>query len=167
MASFVPYFESQSTRTVQFLYAISLTLMLVACGAGGGDSSSDGGGNAVGDNSAGGVSLGGRAVPGYTVQAARMSAAIAGQPLTIRITVTPDAGQPLPTSVEGWAGGEFDASASPITATPVPGLPGVYEVVIPVPDPLPAGWAAWTRLRIVDGSVLELGRDDFQLSTTP
>lgn len=149
-------------RTLLFLAVISSTLVLSACGAGGGGE----GDVSTAPNSPppGGVSLGARAVPGYTVQAARMSAVTAGQPVTIRITVTPDAGQPLPTSVEGWAGGEFDASVAPIIATAVDGQAGVYEAAIPVPDPLPLDWAAWTRLRLADGSVLELGRDDFHFA---
>ena len=153
------------------LFGVTLLsiLVLCSCGGGGGGSSDETANNVhpVNPPPAGGVDLGSRAVPGYTVQAARMSAVLAGQPITIRIVVTPVADQPLPDSVEGWASSEFDAMAVAIPATAVADQPGVYEASIPLSDPLPTTCAFWTRLRLADGSVLELGREDFRLSAAP
>ena len=164
-------------RSLLFFLTISSALVLAGCGGGGDSADGAGGGNPNPPPPANGVSLGSRAVPGYSVQAVRMSAVVAGQPVTIRFTVTPVAGQPLPLSVEGWASSGFDASVAPITATAVASLaaatpteatpPGVYDAVIPLADPLPTACAIWARLRLTDGSVLELGRDDFVLSAAP
>ena len=164
-------------RSFLFFVAVSSALVLGGCGGGGDSADGAGGGNPDTPPPANGVSLGSRAVPGYSVQAVRMSPVVAGQPVTIRFTVTPVAGQPLPLSVEGWASSGFDASVASINATAVASLasptlteitpPGVYDAVIPLADPLPAACAIWARLRLTDGSVLELGRDDFLLSAAP
>ena len=169
-------------RTLLFIVAVSSALVLGGCGGGGDSADGAGGGNPNTPPPANGVSLGSRAVPGYSVQAVRMSPVVAGQPVTIRFTVTPVAGLPLPLSVEGWASSGFDASVAPINATAVASLAaahqtgatlaeatpsGVYDAVIPLADPLPTACAIWARLRLSDGSVLELGRDDFLLSAAP
>ena len=147
-------------RTRHLLIILGFCWLVAACGSGGG------GGTGAGETPTAGP--GQRSVPGYVLAAERRSALVAGAPCTLRVTVSPAAGQQAITTMEVWLGlNEYAVPASTIPATPVPGAADTWDVTTTLPSPLPADATMWLRLTTVDGSVLEVGRDAFQLSTLP
>ncbi|MBA3937390.1 MAG: hypothetical protein H0X38_08000 [Planctomycetes bacterium] len=147
------------TQIMTFLLSVGAVGLLASCGAGGGGASvSQAGGGSQG--SAPGAVLGERAVPGYTLRAHRVSTAADGT-ITVRVHVTPDAGQPLPTAVTCWIAGDYVADASTSPAAVVAGTTDEFEVMLVMPQPLPADAAVWVRLTFPDGTVLEVGRAAF------
>ncbi len=145
--------------------AIPILIALASCGvvkqgAGAGD---DGGPSST--SAATSATLGERAVPGYILSAEHLSGITPGQPCSVRVTVTPDAGQPAAASLEVWLGTTaYDPTAAVVAATPVPGRTGVYDVTLDLPPSLPVDATVWLRLTSVDGAVLEVGRDAFPLA---
>jgi hypothetical protein len=150
------------SRMRHLLVVLGFCWLITACGSGGGGTGT-GAGETPTTNGPGQ-----RSVPGYTIAATRRSALVAGAPCTVRVTVTPESGQQAITAVEVWLGlNEYAAPASTTPATPVSGMATTWDVVTTLPNPLPADATVWLRLTTADGSVLEVGRDAFQLSTLP
>lgn len=150
----------------QYLLGVALGCLLTACGGGGGDP----GAPAAGGGGAGGAPAAPvtRSVPGYTVGVTRLTALLAGQPCTVQITLTADAGQPAVQSLAGWLGTDaYAAPGSTIAATPVSGVADTWQIVVTVPDPIPAAATVWLRLTAADGSVMEVGRNAFELARLP
>ncbi len=139
------------------VFAAAIVALLASCGAGGGGAS---GGSAPGPSA--GAALGERAVPGYTLRARRVSTAADGT-ITVRVHVTPDAGHPLPTAVTCWIAGDYRAEASTSPAALAAGMNDEFEVMLAMPQPLPADAAVWVRLTFPDGTVLEVGRAAFPI----
>ncbi len=150
------------SRTPRLLVILGFCWLVAACGSGGG-----GGGGAGGGATSTVDGPGQRAVPGFTISAKRSSELTAGAPCTIRVTIAPDSGQAV-SAVEIWLGlNEYAAPASTTPATPVTGLANTWDITTTLPSPLPPDATLWLRLTTVDGSVIEVGRDAFQLATLP
>ncbi len=132
-------------------------LILTACGSGGGGGGGDSESPAPETGSA---ALGSRAVPGGSVTVTKSGPSTAGRQ-SFRVTLVSD---PLPTDVRTWIGTEYDPAATGMAAVPVAGSPGVYDIALSVPSPLPAQAHVWVRMVHADGSVIETGHDDFRLS---
>ncbi len=149
-------------RALLLVLAIPTLIALAACGIvkQGAGAGVDGGGG--GPSSA---SLGERAVPGYAISVDHLSEIHPGQPCSVRVTVSPDAGESAVASLEVWLGTTtYDPSAATLAALPVPGLIGDYDVTVDLPASLPVDATVWIRLTTVDGAVLEVGRDAFPLA---
>jgi hypothetical protein len=148
------------------LVGAALACLLAACGGGGGDpgaAAAPGGG--AGGTPAAPVT---RSVPGYTVGASRLSALQAGQPCTVQVSLTADPGQAAVQSLAGWLGSDTYAQpGTTIAATPVAGLADTWRIVVAVPDPLPPSATVWLRITTADGSVMEVGRNAFELAGIP
>lgn len=143
------------------LIVTGLCLALAGCGGGGGG----GGGTSAlltGDGP------GQRAVPGYVLSAEKRSAAVAGAPLTVRVTIVPQSGSQAITGVQVWLGlNEYAKPASTTPAVPVTGHANTWDVTTTLPSPLPADATLWLRLTTADGSIIEVGQDAFQIATLP
>lgn len=148
---------------------LPLLLALISCGllagCGGG-----GGGEGVADTGAPPtVAIAAqRSVPGYAIGVERRSTITAGAPCTVRLAISPEAGQPAITGVEVWLG--VDSYTAPVAtsqAIPVAGAANTWEVSTVLPDPLPTDATVWLRLTAADGSVMEIGRDAFRLAELP
>lgn len=144
------------------LIVTGLCLALAGCGGGGGGGGTSAGSAPTGDGP------GQRAVPGYVLSAEKKSAAIAGAPLTVRVTIAPQSGSQAITGVQVWLGlNEYAEPASTTSATRVAGYDNTWDVTTTLPSPLPADATLWLRLTTADGSVIEVGRDAFQVATLP
>ena len=146
------------------LAIIGFCCLATACGSGGGNG---GGAGAGTEPPATGDGPGQRVVPGFSIVAKRQSALDAGAPCIVRVTITPDSGQVI-TAVRVWLGlNEYAEPASTTPATVVTGLANTWDVTTTVPNPLPADATVWLRLITADGSIIEVGRDAFLLTTLP
>lgn len=147
-----------STR--HLLAIFGFCCLVTACGGGAGGGG-DAGVRPTGDGP------GQRAVPGFAIAVARTSTLVAGSPCTLRVTITPQSGQTI-TAVEVWLGlNDHAAPASTTPATPVQGMANTWDVATTLPNPIPADATIWLRLTTADGSIIEAGRDSFQLATLP
>ncbi len=144
-----------SPQIMTWAFAAGSACLLASCGTGGGGAT---GGSANGSSSS--AVLGERAVPGYTLRANRLSTAADGT-ITVRVKVMPDDGQPLPASVTCWISGDYTSGASTSPAVLVAGTTDEFDVILMVPQPLPADAAVWVRINLPDGTVLEVGRSAF------
>ncbi len=154
--------EAAMHRIALVSFVSVLCLVIAACGASGGGAGGSGGATATDDGP------GRRAVPGYTLSAAKRSAATAGAPLTVRVTIAPEAGSQAITGVQVWLGAnEYAEPASTASAAPVAGLANTWDITTTLPSPLPEEATLWLRLTTADGSVIEVGRDAFQIATLP
>lgn len=148
-----------STR--HLLTILGFCCLVTACGGGAGGTDASPGETPSGEGP------GQRAVPGFTIAAERRSTLVAGAPCAVRLTIAPQSGQTI-TAVEVWLGlNDYTAPASTTTATTVAGLANTWDVTTTLPNPLPADATVWLRLTTADGSIIEVGRDAFQLATLP
>ncbi len=125
-------------------------------------------GSGAGADGGGGSSsalLGERAVPGYALSVTRLSEIHPGQSCTVRVTVTPDSGQPAPARLEVWLGTTtYDSTATTSAAMPITSAANAYDVTVALPASLPTDAVVWIRLTTVDGAVIEAGREAFPLA---
>jgi hypothetical protein len=151
-------------NTRHLLAILAFCCLATACGGGAGGGSNSGAGAGVPPTSDG---PGQRSVPGFTIAAERRSALTAGAPCIVRVTIKPDSGQAI-AGVQVWLGlNEYAEPASTTPATAVTGLANTWDVTTTLPSPLPAEATIWLRLTTADGSIIEVGRDAFQLATLP
>ena len=151
-------------RLFAIVSSFTALFMLAACGTGGGSTGQSDGSSSSSPSAS--ATIGERLVPGYSVSASHVSAIQPGQPCAIRVTVTPEAGQPALVKLEAWLGTSvYDASLPTSVATPVPGEADTYDVALDLPAHPPTDTVVWIRFTTVDGAVLEAGRDAFKLAT--
>ena len=152
-----------STR--HLLAILGFCCLATACGGGGGGGGASTGGGA--EPPVTGDGPGQRVVPGFSIAAKRQSALVAGAPCVVRVTITPESGQVI-TGVQVWLGvNEYAEPASTTPAIAVTGLANTWDVTTTLPNPIPADATIWLRLTTADGSIIEVGRDAFQLATLP
>lgn len=132
------------------------TLALVSCGTNGE------GTPAQGEPGESTTALGERSVPGYTLRATKLANGVGGA-ITVRVQIIAEAGEPLPATVQGWIGGDYDPQAVALEARPVAGTSDQFDVALALPQPLPEGAAVWVRLILPDGTALEVGRSAFPI----
>jgi hypothetical protein len=128
-----------------------MILVMAGCGGGGG------GAKPTSDAHPAGV----RATPAGAITVSHETAIAAGQPCTLHVHLAGSA----PSSVSLWIGGEYDPPASPSVADDLGG--GDYRATLDLPASIDADTAAWVRLTMADGSVIEAGRGCFALATLP
>ena len=151
-------------RALTLVLSIATIIALASCGVGGGNAAA-GGGPSSSSSPAASATIGERVLPGYLLSASHLTEIQAGQPCTVRVTVTPEAGQAAVASLEVWLGtSAYDATATTTAATPVSGETGIYDVTVDLPATLAADATVWIRLTATDGTVLEAGRDAFPLA---
>lgn len=149
-----------STR--HLLAILGFCCLATACGGGAG---SGGGGTGATPT---GEGPGQRLVPGFAIATELHSDLVAGGPCKVRVTVAPDAGQQAITTVEAWVGpNDYTTPGVTASATPVSNQDNTWDVSTSLPNPLPADATVWLRLTTADGSIIEVGRDAFQLATMP
>lgn len=150
-----------STR--HLLAILGFCCLATACGGGAGGGGGSGAGTGTTPT---GDGPGQRLVPGYAVGTELRSDLVAGGPCKVRVTVAPEAGQQAITTVEAWIGlNEYVAPGAITSAAAVSS--NTWDVTTTLPSPLPADATVWLRLTTADGSIIEVGRDAFQLAAMP